>query len=152
MGPEVEDPDSESLNEEEEEDEELSESSDSSDQSSDSSESSVQSDLSGQQEDEVVVLEDVYPCSICQRSVTDQHMGLCCDNCEKRSHRYCLRMRKQDYQKLMKREEFQWNCPACPQVLQEDQQEQQEDQQVLKFKTRLSSKWFRRKQKEPPDQ
>ena len=152
--PEVEDPDSESLNEEEEEeeDEELSESSDSSDQPSDSSESSVQSELSGQQEDEVVVSEDVYPCSICQRSVTDQHMGLCCDNCEKWSHRYCLKMRKQDYQKLMKREEFQWNCPACPQVLQEDQQEQQEDQQVLKFKTRLSSKWFRRKQKEPPDQ
>ena len=55
-------------------------------------------------------------CTICHRQVAEHHMGLCCDKCDKWSHRYCLKLTKQEYKQLMKREdEFEWTCPSCPQ-------------------------------------
>ena len=55
-------------------------------------------------------------CTICHRQVAEDHMGLCCDKCDKWSHRYCLKLTKQEYKQLMKREdEFEWTCPSCPQ-------------------------------------
>ena len=58
--------------------------------------------------------EDVSHCSVCHREVKEEHNGLLCDSCDKWSHRNCLKMKKKDYNDLIKREDFSWNCPGCP--------------------------------------
>ena len=53
-------------------------------------------------------------CKVCHRPVTEVQQGLLCDKCEEWSHRYCIKMKKPDYMKLTKRDDFQWTCPTCP--------------------------------------
>lgn len=65
-------------------------------------------------EDVEVVDDEEALCRICNRPVTDDHQGLLCDKCDEWSHRYCTKMRKQDYKQLTRNENFQWICPSCP--------------------------------------
>ena len=51
-------------------------------------------------------------CGICQDTVADDHDALCCDKCERWSHRQCLNMSKTTYKKLEKSTSA-WNCDPC---------------------------------------
>ena len=53
-------------------------------------------------------------CSVCHREVKNEHQSLLCDRCTTWSHRNCVGMKKKKYRELMKNENFNWNCPACP--------------------------------------
>ena len=91
------------------------------DESSDDSadEEKEDDDDDDKEEEEEVIDEEEQEeeaCTICHRQVAEHHMGLCCDKCSKWSHRYCLKLSKQEYKQLMKNEDdFEWTCPSCPQ-------------------------------------
>lgn len=51
-------------------------------------------------------------CAICHRTVKDDQEALCCDGCDKWSHRECLGLSKTTYKKLEKSTEA-WKCDVC---------------------------------------
>lgn len=51
-------------------------------------------------------------CVICTETVKDEDEALCCDACEKWSHRECLKISKTSYKKLEKSNKS-WKCDKC---------------------------------------
>ena len=54
----------------------------------------------------------VYPCGICQESVTWSCKGICCDSCDIWFHRSCADVGSAEY-KALSRPTVAWICPRC---------------------------------------
>ena len=57
----------------------------------------------------------VYPCGICQESVTWPCKGICCDSCDIWFHHSCVDMGSAEYEALS-RPTVAWICPRCDSI------------------------------------
>ena len=92
----------------------------------DSGESSGSEDADDDDRRSEVSEEEIAHCALCHREVKEEHNGLLCDTCSTWSHRNCLKMKKKEYKELTKNGDFNWNCPACPPVVEVEVDEVEE--------------------------
>ena len=60
---------------------------------------------------------DCYPCSVCKKSVLNQHKAICCDHCNQWVHIKCNNLNDIDYN-LLKSKNENWYCILCtPEIL-----------------------------------
>ena len=52
---------------------------------------------------------DCYPCSVCKKSVLNQHKAICCDHCNQWVHIKCNNLNDFDYN-LLKSKNENWYC------------------------------------------
>ena len=57
---------------------------------------------------------DCYPCSVCKKSVLNQHKPICCDHCNQWVHINCNNLNDLDYN-LLKSKNENWYC--TPEIL-----------------------------------
>ena len=57
----------------------------------------------------------VYPCGICQESVTWSCRGICCDSCDVWFHHTCVDVGSAEYEALS-RPTVAWICPRCDSI------------------------------------
>ena len=53
-----------------------------------------------------------FPCGECQRSVTSNHRGICCDQCNKWYHIRCAGITDNEYRRLSN-SPASWICTTC---------------------------------------
>ena len=55
---------------------------------------------------------NIYPCGLCEHSVTWNCEGICCEDCSVWHHRSCIELCSADYD-LLQRPNVQWLCCKC---------------------------------------
>ena len=69
---------------------------------------SIQNGVTGEREHNIIR----FPCGECQRSVTNNHRGICCDQCNKWYHKQCAGITDSEYRRLSGSSES-WMCITC---------------------------------------
>ena len=57
----------------------------------------------------------VYPCGLCEKPVTWNCQGVCCDACDIWHHKSCIELCTHDYE-LLERSNVQWLCCKCESI------------------------------------
>ena len=54
-----------------------------------------------------------YPCQVCEKAVRWNQKGVACDHCSAWSHKVCIGMTTQEYDRLTDNENLTWYCNKC---------------------------------------
>lgn len=75
-----------------------------------------------------------YPCGVCAKSVRNNQDSIQCDQCDDWTHRTCLKMSKETFQKYVEDEESKFSCPSCDDSEDADENNECFVEELVKFR------------------